>query len=327
MCSADRGVTNAMIKAKYTIIGSILLAVGSGLLALAPLEMYCYYLFSEGGRFHYEGFRFGSFMFANISSQIIVYLLIGVALLSLGYGHIKLYSWARKLTIALSYFWLIVGVPVLASFLFVLAASKDTGAFLYHAILVLSVSSYLLLPLAAIRHYGKSKTVAVFATTTQQNWIDSLPVQLVAAILVDLFLIVISILLIFFNGLFPLFGSFKTGICGIMLLDANCILLSILIIGTIGKRRWSWWMSVTYFSVLTASLALTFAKSTSGTILDALALPAEEVKWFKDIPLGPWHFLLLFLPPGILELLNTIVSRKHYQIKAVDRRRGYSTIC
>ena len=38
--------------------------------------MYCFYLFSEGGRFHYEGFGFGSFMFGNIASQIVGYYLI-----------------------------------------------------------------------------------------------------------------------------------------------------------------------------------------------------------------------------------------------------------
>ena len=51
-------------------IGVLLLlgGVGSGL--VAPLETYCFYLFSEGGRFYYEGFRFGSFMFGLIAFRI-----------------------------------------------------------------------------------------------------------------------------------------------------------------------------------------------------------------------------------------------------------------
>ena len=54
-----------------TVIGGFLLLAGIAVAFLGPAEMYCFYLFSEGGRFHYEGFGFGSFMFGNIAGQII----------------------------------------------------------------------------------------------------------------------------------------------------------------------------------------------------------------------------------------------------------------
>lgn len=46
-----------------TLIGLLLLIIGITAAFLGPAESYCYYLFTEGGRFHYEGFGFGSFMF------------------------------------------------------------------------------------------------------------------------------------------------------------------------------------------------------------------------------------------------------------------------
>mgnify|MGYP001567756825 CR=1 FL=1 len=52
-----------------TVIGILLLLVGTVAALLGPVEMYCFYLFSEGGRFHYEGFGFGSFMFGNIAKS------------------------------------------------------------------------------------------------------------------------------------------------------------------------------------------------------------------------------------------------------------------
>lgn len=61
-----------------TIIGVLLLLGGVAIGLLGPVEMYSFYLFSEGGRFHYQGFGFGSFMFDNIASQIIGYYLIAV---------------------------------------------------------------------------------------------------------------------------------------------------------------------------------------------------------------------------------------------------------
>ena len=66
---------------------------------IGPLEMYCFYLFSEGGRFHYEGFGFGSFMFANIAAQIVGYYLIALVAIPLGYGHVKRLRWARTLSL------------------------------------------------------------------------------------------------------------------------------------------------------------------------------------------------------------------------------------
>ena len=52
-------------------MGLIMLLVGIGVALLGPLEIYPFYLFSEGGRFYYDGFGFGSFMFGNIAAQVL----------------------------------------------------------------------------------------------------------------------------------------------------------------------------------------------------------------------------------------------------------------
>ncbi len=62
--------------------GILLLLGGIFFGLLAPLEIYCFYLFGEGGEFHYRGFAFGSFMFGNITAQIICYYILA-ALFSL----------------------------------------------------------------------------------------------------------------------------------------------------------------------------------------------------------------------------------------------------
>ncbi len=57
-------------------IGAVLLLVGAAAALLGPVEIYCFYLFSEGGRFHYEGFGFGTLMFASVAWQVIGYYTI-----------------------------------------------------------------------------------------------------------------------------------------------------------------------------------------------------------------------------------------------------------
>ena len=53
------------------ILGILQLAIGLFSLGIAPLEIYSYYLISEGGRFYYEGFKIGSFLYGLTSAQII----------------------------------------------------------------------------------------------------------------------------------------------------------------------------------------------------------------------------------------------------------------
>ena len=54
-------------------LGIVFLLIGVASALLGPLELYSFYLFSEGGRFYYEGFGFGSFLFGFIAMQIVGY--------------------------------------------------------------------------------------------------------------------------------------------------------------------------------------------------------------------------------------------------------------
>jgi hypothetical protein len=301
-----------MASTKYKVIGYLLLVIGSVLVLLSPLEIYCYYLFSEGGRFHYEGFRFGSFMFGNITCQIVSYFLVGSVFLCLGYGHIRRMSWARKLTIAVAYIWLIIGIPVIMLILFMLAASKNPSALLFYAAATVFALSYIFIPIIIIRHYGKARTIEIFAMSLKCSWIDDLPVNIIITVLILLILIAMSFLLMFFNGIVPFFGTFKTGIMGLLLLNANNLFLGFLVLGTIHRSRLAWWFSIGYFCGLGISLAITFLGSTYELILVTLAFPQKEIDWLKGIPLRNYHFVILLLPPVLFALINDVISKKDF---------------
>ena len=100
-------------------LGFVLLLAGVGCAFLGPIELYVFYLFSEGGRFFYEGFGFGSFMFGNIALQVAGYYLIGAVLIPLGYGHVQLRRWARSLALALLWTWVLLGLPLLIVLFFI----------------------------------------------------------------------------------------------------------------------------------------------------------------------------------------------------------------
>jgi hypothetical protein len=95
------------------VIGVALLLVGLVAAVYAPAELGGFAFFAAGGRFHYEGFGFGSLMFAVIAWQIIAYTAIALVLIPLGYGHLRLRRWARTWMVALLWCAWIVGIQLL----------------------------------------------------------------------------------------------------------------------------------------------------------------------------------------------------------------------
>ena len=77
------------------LLGIFVLLTGVAAAFISPLEIYMLYLFSEGGKFHYKGFGFGSFMFGNIAVQVIRYYAIAFICIPLGYRHLRLQSRSR----------------------------------------------------------------------------------------------------------------------------------------------------------------------------------------------------------------------------------------
>ena len=134
-----------------TIIGLLLSFIGIIAAFVGPLEIYCYYLFSEGGRFHYEGFGFGSFMFGSITMQILGYYIIALICIPLGYGHLKKHIWVQKISLTLLWTWFIVGIPILPILFFIIVTSKEPSLLFIILSAILSLLSYTLIPALLIK--------------------------------------------------------------------------------------------------------------------------------------------------------------------------------
>ena len=146
----------------FRICGTLILLVGIGSLVLGPVEMVCFTWFEAGGRFAYDGFGFGSFMFGNIAMQILGYYLIAAVLIPLGYGHLTLRRWVPSVTLALVWCWVVFGVPLLIVLLFILLATKELSVGAGTAAAFLAVLSYAALPGLLIRLYRSRRAQAAF---------------------------------------------------------------------------------------------------------------------------------------------------------------------
>jgi hypothetical protein len=295
------------------VIGGLLLLVGIVAAFVGPLEMYCFYLFSEGGRFHYDGFGFGSFMFGNIAAQIVGYYLIAMVCIPLGYGHLRVRRWARTLSLSLLGFWLVAGVPLAVLFLFILFSSKElspAGAL----IAIVSVGlSYTALPGLLIWFYQSRDVKLTFqARDSRSYWIDALPLPvLVLSSLFALYAIVLH-LLIFFHGIFPLFGLWLSDLQGILLIDVSTLCLAGLIWGMLRLRPWAWWGSLVYVGLFTLSTILTLSVSSFADILSSMRLPDFEMEILQRMPLHGLHFAALVGIPLLTTLALIVYSRRYF---------------
>ena len=295
------------------VIGALLLIVGLAAAFLGPLEMYCFYLFSEGGRFFYEGFGFGSFMFGNIACQIIGYYLIAMAFIPLGYGHLKIRRWARPLSLAGLGFWLVVGVPLSLLLLFILFASKDLSPVGALVGVICVGLSYLVVPGLLIRFYRSRDVRLTFETRDPRSvGIENLPVPVLILGCLYVFYIIVLHVLIFFNGIFPLFGVYLTGLQGILVIDILSLCLALLVWVTFRLQAWAWWGSLVFLGGLTVSVTLTLARSSYLDILSNMGFPPREMAFLDGLPFQGSHFAVLIGIPLFLTLGLIVYSKRYF---------------
>lgn len=146
-----------------------------------PSRNVLFYLFSEGGRFNYEGLGFGSFTFGNIASQIIGYYLIAAMLIVVGYGHLKLRRWARRLSLALLRFWIVAGGAIIVVIFFMLSVTKELSFAVAVFTLIIVGLSYFVFPWLLIRFYNSQKSKEIFSAKDDKHyWTDNILPQLMA---------------------------------------------------------------------------------------------------------------------------------------------------
>ncbi len=292
-------------------LGLVLLAAGLGCAFLGPVEVYVFYLFSEGGRFAYEGFRFGSFMFGNIALQVAGYYLAAAVLVPLGYGHVRLRRWARPLAEALLWTWVVLGVPLLFVLFFMTVSVKSFSTGGGVAFVVLLALSYFVLPWLGIRFYRARNVRGTFeAHDPGPSAVEVRPVPVLVLCLLDLFFLVALHVPLLFGGLFPLFGTLLGGMAGFYLVDASVLVLALLLWGTWEQRAWAWWGSAAYYAVLAAAWIVTFARTPYAALLAWLKLPPTEMEILSGIPLRGWE-MGAFVGLPMLACAGVVLGCRH----------------
>lgn len=293
-------------------IGVLMLTAGIFLAVLAPLELLCIPWFMEGGRFHYEGFGPGSFMFAFIIAQVVVYAVLAAFLILLGYAHIKQRIWAASLSRACLWAWLLIGLPVLPMLFFLVLAQKEMGAATAVALAAMFCAAYFVLPALFIRFYaGRNVTLTLGARDGAGGGrLFQASVRTLTAAVLFIYLGVVCIILLLFGGLYPAFGALVTGMPGAAALCIAALLCVALAWARFRGFCWARWGSALLAGLMAATCIITFSSNGYPELLAKLALPARELDAFRGLPLQGWHFAVLTALPFLAGFGVSIVPDK-----------------
>jgi hypothetical protein len=295
------------------LFGVPLILVGVVAAFMGPVEMYCFYLFSEGGPFYYEGFGFGSFMFGNIATQIPGYYVIAALAIPLGYAHLRLRRWGRPLAQILIGSWLVVGAPLALLFFLILVTAKDLPLGAVLVTIALLPLSYPLVPLFLLRFYRSRDVEQTFAAhDAKVHWLERQPLAVAVLCFLYLFYAVVLHVPILFNGIFPFFGILFYGLEGIVLLTVTILTLVCLLWGTVQRRPWAWWAAILFFGALTGSTILTFSSTSFAQILDGMRFAPTEMEMLQNVPLQGYHLAAFLGLPLVLTLVAILRARSYF---------------
>jgi len=297
------------------ILGILQLAIGLLSLGIAPLEIYSFYLFSEGGRFYYDGFGVGSFLYGLIFAQIIGYYLIAFIFIPIGYGHLTLKLWALKLSKSCIWFWILFGLPIMMFFLPLLSMKEIEVKYpiFFSAFIILLF--IIIIPGLLLSFYNQKNVKELFQNKNYSDaGIRNIPTNGYLLLLVYILYIMIFHIMLFYKGIFPFFGKFLIDFKGLLLYDLCVLLMFLLIYGLLKRKYWTWILSITFFVLMSISTITTLINYQYINIIELLDFPKLENDIFMKLPLKSSYILIAIV--GILLLtIILIIKTKSYYIK------------
>ncbi len=311
------------------LIGAVLVVLGMVAAYYGPLEIYVFYLFSEGGLFHYPGFGVGSFWFAALVLQNLGYYIVAALFIPVGIGHVKLRRWALTLMQLYLWFWLVTGLLLAVNLLLlmpvVLNLEISPNVLLPRVFLVsaFALISLILLPALSLWFYKSQKVRATFEIQDAKiYWTECYPFPLLALLLLFIIMILVMHLAIFFQVIFPWFGQFILGRQSIDLIALCILILGVLIYGIVQLKKWAWWGALMYLALLSTSALLSFSRHSFSEILQMMDLPAYEIEFLGQLTLlSDFHLTLLAAAPLFAGLGLLIYSKRFFDKQGLEINR------
>jgi hypothetical protein len=303
------------LKTFIKISGVFLLIIGLIGIYYGPLEIICFYFFSKGGQFYYEGFQIGSLWFAYLVIQNAGYYIVAFLLIPIGIGTFKLHDWGRKLFLNLIYIWLILGISITSSFIVSIPEFiKSINLSTISLILVVMALIGIIIPFIFIKTYESERLRNIFKNKSN-NFIYEIP----QAVLLICSLNIIFILLLHAGALlqyiFPFFGKIILHREGVHYISSAVFILAILTYGFWKRYLLAFWGLIIYYGLMLVSITMTFSKYSLTDIINLLNLPSYEQSQMIPVLSVFLNFNLTALLGSFLVIILCLIvySKKYFQ--------------
>ena len=295
-------------------IGVFFFLIGLGAAILGPVEMYCFYLFGNNGPFHYDGFGFGSLVFASIAWQIIGYYLIAFLSFFLAIGHLRLRKWARTWSVAGLGAWFTAGFPLTLATLALLLAFKELSVGSFVLIAIAGVMFYPGLPVILYKFYHRHDVEMTFQNADNKiYWFDRLPNQVRILGLLIFFFWLLGHVPIFFNGVFPLYGFLISGLAGIAWTTGVLMCLLLCLWGLMNLKPWGWWGILLTLCFIITTILTTFVPLSFQDMVAAIQLPPIESQALQNVPLRGSHIAFFIIAPLLVTVVILMVAKPAFR--------------
>jgi hypothetical protein len=185
-----------------------------------------------------------------------------------------------------------------------------------YPILLLTFAALLLIvaiPGLLLFFYNQKSVIELFHSPDDKGNVSQImPVRSYLVLLVLSLFILLFHILIFYQGIFPMFGKFLTGLSGITIYGLLILIMILLIYGIINKVYISWIVSIVLFSILIVSSIITILSYKYSEIIELLKFPKLENDIFVKFPLKSIYLLIPILYILTASLIIIIRSKKYF---------------
>ena len=264
------------------IAGILFLFTGLVSLFAFPAEFTSFYSFSNGGAFNYEGFGFGSILFAVILICVFMYAALALICIPVGIGNIKSTYWGYRLSRILFITVIAIGITsvICIGLSFHLLDSFSIPQ--YIVIISILIITLVVLPYLLLRFYKNQKTKQIFSTS-RSTYFENQSEQKMAVILLNLIWVMAFVVMIFLKGAFPFMGRFIFKTQGTYILSAVIFALLVLNYLFYKNIRLTKYAMLVFYVFLVLSVVITFTIVPGRDFINMLELPAYEIREMASI--------------------------------------------
>jgi MFS family permease len=257
---------------------------------------------------------------------VCIYILLAIWFIWMGIGSIKARRWARALILVFSWLWLVIGVVMTVMMFFYIPnmfgnlpqANQMPQAFfiimkIFMALLMFFL--YIVIPgMFVLVYRGENIRRTCEFYDRQVRWTDRCPLPVLTLVLLFGMGAFSFLLMLFYKGLFPFFGTLVQGLPGIAIVLALAALFGYISRGMYRMDIKAWRVAVIVIILIGASVIVTFLQISIWDLYTAMGYSEQQIELMKQY-VFPNNMFKMFSGLWAIPIVGYLLFMRKYFIK------------